>query len=354
MVIFLSKRIDITEELKNQIIDLYQKGISFTQIQNITGINRKKVSDFLVKEGIYTKKISTGGSSKYHKDESVFEIIDTEHKAYWLGFLYADGYVDTIYGKTRIALKQEDINHLKKFKRFMSSDAPIVQRIENWAFQIDIHSMKIAEDLTKLGCFQCKSLTLKFPTTEQVPEHLIHHFLRGYFDGDGAITAIQPSINNRSYYLQPSINIVGTPEFLDGFEYYILKAIGRTEPNKRITKKEWNNQTQAFTYSGTLLVPKIFDFLYKDATIFLTRKLLRFNQFGMYLPPQEEAIRTLERITAELSEEPVKLNDLESLSRQFESEGVQYELIDSDINDSGDTNQAQRVDSDPFTSVKRV
>ena len=68
----------------------------------------------------------------------------------------------------------------------------------------------------------------------------------------------------------------------------------------------------------------------------------------MYLPPQEEAIKLLESITAELSEEAVKFDDLDSLNRQFESEGVQNELIDGDINNGSNTDQAQRVGSDPL------
>jgi len=44
------------------------------------------------------------------------------------------------------------------------------------------------DDLIALGCIPRKSLLLKFPTSNQVPEHLIRHFIRGYFDGDGHFT----------------------------------------------------------------------------------------------------------------------------------------------------------------------
>lgn len=336
----------LNEKTENEIIKLFKEGVSFTQIQEKTGINRKKISNFLVQKGLYIKKKANITNVKYKKDESIFEQINTEEKAYWLGFLYADGYVDTTYGKVRIALKESDVNHLKKFKKFLKSDAPIKQKIDNWAYQFEVSSMKIAQDLEKLGCFQCKSLSLKFPSKKQVPEHLIHHFIRGYFDGDGSITVVLPNIEQRNYYLQPSIHIVGTSDVLNHIEKYFLKALDRDKPNKRIHSKQWNENTQAMSYSGNKQVLKIFNYLYKDATVFLTRKLLRFNQFGMYLPPQEEAIKLLESITAELSEEPVKLDDLDLLGRQFESEDVLNELVDSDINDSGDTDQAQRVDGD--------
>lgn len=40
-------------------------------------------------------------------------------------------------------------------------------------------------DLCKHGCVPNKSLILTFPRT--IPDNLIHHFIRGYFDGDGSV-----------------------------------------------------------------------------------------------------------------------------------------------------------------------
>ena len=42
-------------------------------------------------------------------------------------------------------------------------------------------------DLNKLGVVERKSLILTFPTEQQVPKHLMPHFIRGYFDGDGSV-----------------------------------------------------------------------------------------------------------------------------------------------------------------------
>lgn len=274
----------IEKEVLNKIVELYKKKKSFTEISRLVGIDRHKVSCILQKEGLYTKRNSSHNTKIYDKDESVFEIIDTEEKAYWLGFLYADGYVNEVNNHIRIALKKEDYNHLVKFQDFIKTNTPIKYDSNRKCYVIQVFSVKIVQNLVRLGCHQAKSLTLEFPTEKQVPNHLIHHFMRGYFDGDGCITHIKPNIKNRSYKYQPSVYLLGTPAFIDEYEKRLLKVIGREKPNKRIKRKSWSDSTNAIQYGGSNLVPHIFNFLYKDATIFLDRKLSKFNAFDMQLP----------------------------------------------------------------------
>lgn len=48
-----------------------------------------------------------------------FEIIDTEEKAYWLGFLYADGSVSSSEDKIELGLAEQDMHHIEKFRDFI-------------------------------------------------------------------------------------------------------------------------------------------------------------------------------------------------------------------------------------------
>lgn len=57
----------------------------------------------------------------------------------------------------------------------------------NWYCRLVHDSRELALDLKNKGCYQGKSLTLTFPSKDIVPEHLIRHFIRGYFDGDGSV-----------------------------------------------------------------------------------------------------------------------------------------------------------------------
>ena len=73
---------------------------------------------------------------KYSYDSNFFEKIDSEAKAYWLGFLYADGYIHRNYknGKIKsmsleLSLKSEDRAHLENFLRDIRSNVPIKDKV---------------------------------------------------------------------------------------------------------------------------------------------------------------------------------------------------------------------------------
>lgn len=53
---------------------------------------------------------------KYTFNEEIFDIIDNEEKAYWLGFLAADGYVDKQLSKFGIELSIKDHDYSKEFE----------------------------------------------------------------------------------------------------------------------------------------------------------------------------------------------------------------------------------------------
>lgn len=56
-------------------------------------------------------------------NEHIFDNIDTEEKAYWLGFIFADGYISSLNAKYKnvfeLSLSIKDLNHIKKFNSFM-------------------------------------------------------------------------------------------------------------------------------------------------------------------------------------------------------------------------------------------
>ena len=239
--------------------DMFTSGMSLRQIEKETGISRKKLSRLLKEEGVEVKARSKGttGKRKYPMRENAFKVIDTPEKAYWLGFLYADGYVG--FGKLEVGLAIKDIHHLELLAQFLETDAPITKRMigNSEACRINICSTQLVNDLERHGCTQAKSLTLEWPDLQ---EELYSHFMRGYFDGDGCCYRRKDG--------QLVWSLLGTESFLKEFQK-VLIGLGLNE-----TKMRHGNCGEAWEirYSGNNTVATIENFLYKDSTVHLKRK----------------------------------------------------------------------------------
>ena len=217
-------------------------------------------------------------------NEEYFDIIDNEHKAYWLGFIYADGYVippiKHHHGKLGILLHQRDEEILQKFKedlKFRGNINYYKQRTSYSLFstpcaRIVLTSNRIYNSLVEKGVVCNKSLVLNFPSEQQVPSHLLRHFIRGYLDGDGSIThgSLQKT-GNRDY----TIKFCGTKEFLNGIQNFLnIKLALYRKPEH----KKQNKNTFCLTIGGNLQVKKILKSIYKDATIYLERKYIQVKE----------------------------------------------------------------------------
>ena len=152
-------------------------------------------------------------------NENYFEKIDSEEKAYFLGFIYADGSVSSKGYTLVLGLAEKDGYIVEKFAECLETDYKVRHYIQNTTYKdnfeecrITISNKKIKEDLNKLGVFPGKTLKCSFPTSNQVPDNLIHHFIRGFFDGDGSIKRI----NTNRGYLDFTFDIIGTKEMLTG------------------------------------------------------------------------------------------------------------------------------------------
>jgi len=233
---------------------------------------------------LYNKHKWTKGSGNYKRNVKLikrtyllntefFKVIDSSEKSYILGFLYADGYNDQKNGKIQLTLQEQDVDILIKILKCLDSNCEIkyftknVNNIERKYVRVIICNKIISQDLVTLGCFQKKSLTLKFPTEEQVPREFISHFIRGYFDGDGG------------YYFYKNLNkfnfsVVGSKDFIDGLQKQLINALNFT-PIK-IKKDIKSDGIGIYSKSGRKNLMSFADYIYSNATIFLNRK---YNQF---------------------------------------------------------------------------
>ena len=284
----LSYNDPIKIERNNNIVKTYLSGLSISQTAQKLKLGKSLVSKVLYRLNIPTRpqhmkghSLGTTRNRKYHFDLNFFEKIDTEEKAYWFGFLCADGYVAR-RGVVQIELKESDKIHLEKFRDTLGDkNIAIKYNVKTKSYGISLCSVKMADDLTKLGCIQKKSLKLTFPTEDMVPSNLIHHFMRGYFDGDGCIYISKTQKSNM-------FSVLGTKDFLNGFEQHLLAGIGRDKPNKRIHRKEWAEDTEMISYGGNNQLKRIYNFLYKNSTIYLERKKDKFIELFSRSEPKSQ------------------------------------------------------------------
>lgn len=232
--------------------------ISLTKLAKELGIDRGCLSNNFKKDGISI--INKQNQTKFN--DTVFETIDTEEKAYWLGFLYADGYVGTTDNTIELSLKSSDIGHLKKFASFLEFDKSKSIFQDNVRCRLSFRNKKVKENLCKLGCIPQKSLVLTFPNQEQVPSKFITPFVRGYIDGDGSIMINTKRTGGR-------ISILGTKNMLQG----IVKYMG-WKPNSIRQKDEEN--VAVIEWGATQDVKQYLKQLYQDATIYLDRKYNKY------------------------------------------------------------------------------
>ena len=259
-----------TQEEQNYIFGAYDSGETIKSIREHLKCKGSTLNEFLRASGRGKRRKNTlkdaeflKNGRKYHVNESYFRDIDNPNKAYWLGFLYADGYVFTGKGGyVQLTLAEVDENHIFAFLYDIGSNHPVKHKVVTCtgksfrASTVSVNSVEMANDLASHGCVQAKSLILKPP---DIPRDLIPHFIRGYMDGDGSV-GYYPDYGSYSF------SATGTKNMLE----FIRDESG---VSKRISIRKINDEN-AYTvnFSGKSAVETFFSYIYSDRPIFLERK----------------------------------------------------------------------------------
>lgn len=212
-----------------------------------------------------------------------FENIDSEHKAYWLGFIYADGSITKkAYEKgsytyrLRMELMFEDKYILEQMALDLESNLkPKEYYNDTSSFEgynkpkhtayIMFSSKKMGEDLVKLGVVPNKTLILK--SLPSIPDNLMKHFIRGYFDGDGSVYLTKDNTIKTAFY--------GTHDFINSIQDFLIKELDLTK--KKITDQKEANVS--FVGMAKQESEKLYHYMYDEATIFLNRKYEKYNKY---------------------------------------------------------------------------
>ena len=211
-------------------------------------------------------------NKKHTYNENYFQIIDTEAKAYFLGFIFADGSIyirprkNSIEKAFRINLAEIDKHILEFFQKELGHSAnlsfisgteftsPVNKKVytRKNQYALSISSLTFVNHLINLGLGNRKTyMELSIPS---IPEDLMPHFIRGYFDGDGCSNA------NCIHFTSK------TKTLLLELQSYLKNKFNSSFGNIRKTKRE------VYIWSFTNEKKLFLNYLYQNANCYLHRK----------------------------------------------------------------------------------
>jgi hypothetical protein len=272
----LRKKTKLNSTQMKEVCQLYGDGMGSGELAKLFSCSDGVIFRTLEKFDILVRDQSHC-NRKYNINENIFDVIDTEEKAYWLGFLYADGSI-TDHRCVSIHLAEKDEKHLETFSNFIYNCNRIKDYLTDDGRRIvylHAYNQPMSSKLIELGCVPNKTFQLKFPMWLKL--ELISHFVRGYFDGDGSIGIYPSKVRSRkdknaytSTYYKVGFSILSTMEFLTSLKYIFSELGVHVFFGKR--HKNRNNNNYTLQIGGNHKIEKVLEWMYKDATIYLSRK----------------------------------------------------------------------------------
>lgn len=247
------------EKIDLEAKEMYLNGDSITKIAKHFRIKRESLSRRLQEK--FNIEIKND-NNKLPIDSNFFSVIDTESKAYWLGYVLADGCISG----TSFELTSKDKDILLKFRQDLKSKHKIQEKIINGTsyYRISIRDKFIICDLKSYGICERKSfIEVGLPNVDKA---LYNHMLRGFFDGDGCVFRYKNTNKIFVTFTVGKANMKMATEIVDFF-----KSIN-------IIFKIYNGRTcLTVTTSKKEEAIKALSYLYDNATLYMDRKYEKYK-----------------------------------------------------------------------------
>lgn len=270
----------LTEQHKTYILNLYsgslENPIDTEFLSQSLGVKRCLINDFLRESGIKNKDVIKPAYRKYPLNEHYFDIIDTPDSAYFFGIFSGDGYHEVESYTMKLKLKEIDKYILERLNLLVGSTRPLYfekKAQETWSntYSLFMNSKHMSQQLSEKGICGDKTIQLEFPTC--VPDHLMSHYVRGFFDADGCIKA-----------LGNYINFCATKKWCDGLNE-LTNRLFDINFSMRLCNPKVENDVYSIDFSGRKQVAKFCEWMYQDkGDLFLERKYQRYADMLNYVP----------------------------------------------------------------------
>lgn len=226
-----------------------------------------------------------------------FKIIDTEEKAYWLGYVWCDGNINVRKVKNgldkcfSLDICERDHKHLYKFKEAIQAENKVeklkaVERSltsDKWRYRIRVKMSDFVDVLLeqyKMIPYRTNIDRIK----EHMPRYLIRHFIRGVLDADGSVMLV-PSSNSTTFHQSAHISLSLTYDMADYIaDYFHSEGFTRNKPTiGTVYEGVGSLDIYSIRIGGNIQTPRILDHLYADTKVYMDRKYDKYIEIKNYI-----------------------------------------------------------------------
>lgn len=218
----------------------------------------------LERKGIKTERLK-GGHDRLPVDDTFFQSIDTEAKAYFLGWMISDGSVNGNNNAVSLEIDREDLYMLERFRETLQSGHALTPTRNCYRFSFTSEAM--VHDLALYGVVPNKTYVTTMPA---LPDHLMPHLIRGIFDGDGTVYRRLDNDGKR----RCSFGFYGSEGILVQIRQYLHDTLSLS--NNKIHPKVGCSMLY---YGKQKDTRAFYDYIYADAEYYLTRKRDVFDSY---------------------------------------------------------------------------
>lgn len=253
-----------------KIREMHSRGATQKSMAESLNVSIKIIRRLMKKAGLKGHSV---GVRSYKINSSIFDHIDAPEKAYWLGFLLADGCLAKSAGTfraLRLSIQDRDQLHLEEFSKFIGYGGKlhISNRDGHRRVSVVFNDVYMGKKLIELGWLDYKT-GLNSRILDIIPDNLFSVFVRGYFDGDGCISS-QKRFNRKKRRWYANI-VCKYKVHLEAIRDRIMADNG--PPNIVRDRKG----VFALVYPNLQNVRSFYDYIYKnDYEYCLSRKKLKF------------------------------------------------------------------------------
>lgn len=256
------KKTNWTNEEISFLKDNYKK-YTYQELSEILNRSRNAIQHKISRLGFSKSQYS---NQKKKLNDSFFHNINSEEKAYWLGFISADGTINNYHSGQygfKLSLKASDDSFLKMFLKSISAKFDIVYKqikLNNKIYKIcevSFCSKEFVTDLLQYISYN-KTQNISMP---HINQKFVRDYIRGFIDGDGCFYINKKNSKKKSFEMI-------------AYNEKILLDIQQEFSNNNIVSKIYtlkNENKKLGVYANKSLI-RLHHYLYDDATIYMERK----------------------------------------------------------------------------------